>query len=244
MTKRQKLVLKIKHQKKKIKSKTDIKSKKGGNFLGSVGELVAPTGWGGFASAASLLEIDRAGTALRRFSKKMSGGMSYTEFRGYKIGKNGQWTNQNGSIAFFPLDKKDQTFFVEVAMKYLEEHPETKLPLSKEVIDNLDRAAYFLKKKTQQSEKDSKRMEAEERLERSVAESKRLEENFALASHASEEAKFEADRLAAETKEAFKRAEQLVLAAKKAEDLFKKSIDDVIIYERMLKRLNSFIVIV
>lgn len=52
---------------KKPKSKTDIKSKKGGNFLGSVGELVAPTGWEGFA-------IDRADTALRRFKKRMSGG--------------------------------------------------------------------------------------------------------------------------------------------------------------------------
>ena len=59
---------------KKTKSKTSIKSKKGGHFLGSVGELVAPTGWGGFASAASLLAIDRAGAALMRFSKKMSGG--------------------------------------------------------------------------------------------------------------------------------------------------------------------------
>ena len=59
---------------KKPKSKTDIKSKKGGNFLGSVGELVAPTGWEGFASAAALLAIDRADAALRRFKKKMSGG--------------------------------------------------------------------------------------------------------------------------------------------------------------------------
>jgi len=59
---------------KKPKSKTGIKSKKGGNFLGSVGELVAPTGWEGFASAAALLAIDRADAALRRFKKKMSGG--------------------------------------------------------------------------------------------------------------------------------------------------------------------------
>jgi hypothetical protein len=62
---------------KKPKSKTDIQSKKGGNFLGSIEELVAPTGWGGFASAAALLAIDRADSALRRFNKdnkKMSGG--------------------------------------------------------------------------------------------------------------------------------------------------------------------------
>jgi hypothetical protein len=59
---------------KKPKSKTGIKPKKGGNFLGSIGELVAPTGWDSFASAAALLAIDRTDAALRRFKKKMSGG--------------------------------------------------------------------------------------------------------------------------------------------------------------------------
>jgi hypothetical protein len=67
----------------KTKSKTGTKktgSKKGGNFLGAVGELVAPTGWEGFATAAGLLAIDRADAALRRgkseksSTKKMSGG--------------------------------------------------------------------------------------------------------------------------------------------------------------------------
>ena len=57
------------------KTKTGAKSKKGGNFLGSVGELVAPTGWEGFASAAALLAFNRANAALRRGSKKMSGGV-------------------------------------------------------------------------------------------------------------------------------------------------------------------------
>jgi len=50
-------------------SKTSSKktsSKKGGNFLGSVGELVAPTGWESFATAAGLLAIDRVDAALRR----------------------------------------------------------------------------------------------------------------------------------------------------------------------------------
>jgi hypothetical protein len=49
---------------KTIKSKTG--SKKGGNFLGAVGDLVAPTGWGPFATAAGLLALDRADAALRR----------------------------------------------------------------------------------------------------------------------------------------------------------------------------------
>jgi hypothetical protein len=65
-------------------SKTSSKktsSKKGGNFLGAVGDLVAPTGWESFATAAGLLAIDRADAALRRgksvknSAKKMSGGM-------------------------------------------------------------------------------------------------------------------------------------------------------------------------
>jgi hypothetical protein len=65
------------------KTKTGAKSKKGGNFLGSVGELVAPTGWEGFASAAALLAFNRANAALRRGSKKMSGGHHGTSERSF-----------------------------------------------------------------------------------------------------------------------------------------------------------------
>lgn len=61
------------------KTKSSTKSKvKGGNFLGTVGDLVAPTGWGPFATAAGLLALDRADAALRRGTKekkeKMKGG--------------------------------------------------------------------------------------------------------------------------------------------------------------------------
>jgi len=58
-------------------SKTSQSSKKGGNFLGTVGELVAPSGWETFATAAGLLAIDRADAAFRRgkkTSKKQKGG--------------------------------------------------------------------------------------------------------------------------------------------------------------------------
>jgi hypothetical protein len=48
------------------KSTKKTSSKKGGNFLGAVGDLVAPTGWGPFATAAGLLALDRADAALRR----------------------------------------------------------------------------------------------------------------------------------------------------------------------------------
>lgn len=47
-------------------------SKKGGNFLGAVGDLVAPSGWGPFATAAGLLALDRADAALRRGKKTKS----------------------------------------------------------------------------------------------------------------------------------------------------------------------------
>jgi hypothetical protein len=66
---------------KKTKKSTTTRSKsktKGGNFLGTVGDLVAPTGWGPFATAAGLLALDRADAALRRGTKekkeKMKGG--------------------------------------------------------------------------------------------------------------------------------------------------------------------------
>lgn len=52
--------------KSKTSTKTGSKTKKGGNFLGSIGELVAPTGWGSFATAVGLVGIDQAAAALRR----------------------------------------------------------------------------------------------------------------------------------------------------------------------------------
>ena len=60
------------------KSKSSsTKSKKGGNFLGSVSELFVPTGWENFATAAGLLAADRAAAAFRssrNSSKKQKGG--------------------------------------------------------------------------------------------------------------------------------------------------------------------------
>jgi len=54
------------------KSKTGTKTKKGGNFLGSVGELVAPSGWESFVTTAGLFAIDRADAALRRGKSEKS----------------------------------------------------------------------------------------------------------------------------------------------------------------------------
>ena len=63
--------------KSKSSRSSSSKSKKGGNFLGSVSELFVPTGWESFATAAGLLAIDRADAAFRRSrnsNKKQKGG--------------------------------------------------------------------------------------------------------------------------------------------------------------------------
>ena len=85
----------------KSKTSTKSSSKKGGNFLGAVGDLVAPTGWGPFATAAGLLALDRADAALRRgksvknSAKKggMRGGFTIEHLQ--KIQKNFESKNSN-----------------------------------------------------------------------------------------------------------------------------------------------------
>ena len=61
-------------------TKSKSSSKKGGNFLGAVGDLVAPSGWETFATTAGLFALDRADSALRRGKSEKSsakkGGMS------------------------------------------------------------------------------------------------------------------------------------------------------------------------
>jgi hypothetical protein len=56
------------------------KSKKGGNFLGTVSELFAPAGWENFVTAAGLLALDRTDNYLRKSkdSKKQHGGVDDT----------------------------------------------------------------------------------------------------------------------------------------------------------------------
>jgi len=53
------------------------KTKKGGNFLGTVSELFAPAGWENFVTAAGLLALDRTDNYLRKSkdSKKQRGGV-------------------------------------------------------------------------------------------------------------------------------------------------------------------------
>jgi len=58
------------------------KTKKGGNFLGTVSELFAPAGWENFVTAAGLLALDRTDNYLRKSkdSKKQKGGADDTPY--------------------------------------------------------------------------------------------------------------------------------------------------------------------
>jgi hypothetical protein len=165
--------------------------------------------------------------------------MSYPGLRGYVLGPKGQWKNPDGTKAYFPFDKEEQNYFLEAWRKYFEKNPGTRLPLSCELIERLDREAETLRRDALKTEKEREMRKAKKYFEESVAESNQLKEIFESALRASEEAKLEAERLAAEAKEALKRAEQLVITAKKAEALFGKSLEDVRIFEYMLERLKK-----
>jgi hypothetical protein len=84
----------------KTKTKTTSGSKtKGGNFLGAVGELIAPTGWESFVTTAALVGIDRADAALRRGkvykekSNAKKGGADGNGEDGYKKSKDSEATD-------------------------------------------------------------------------------------------------------------------------------------------------------
>jgi hypothetical protein len=104
--KKTKKTIKPKTKKPAAKKTTKTRSKaKGGNFLGAVGDLVAPTGWGPFATAAGLFAVDRVSAALRRGTKekkeKMKGGdgckpKPSDAIDTTLIGK--QWESKNGSL--------------------------------------------------------------------------------------------------------------------------------------------------
>ena len=96
--------------------KTKKSKAKGGNFLGAVGDLVAPTGWGPFATAAGLLALDRADAALRRGTKekkeKMKGGKcdrKSGEIPQVTIGPNNHKGNPTGNIlSYYNLNNENK----------------------------------------------------------------------------------------------------------------------------------------
>jgi len=116
----------------KSKSKTTSGSKKGGNFLGAVGELVAPTGWESFATTAGLFAIDRADAALRRGKekaakekkggKKMSGGMFVYNASGNRVNHWGE-----------PQSKKERLEGLYRSIRTLPRNSENSTRLSKQI---------------------------------------------------------------------------------------------------------------
>ena len=85
----------------KKKGSTNEKSysKKGGNFLGSVGELVAPSGWESFVTTAGLFALDRADSVFRRGK-----GKSDKEDK-----KSGRKMNRGGGTTSSKTSKKKYT---------------------------------------------------------------------------------------------------------------------------------------
>jgi hypothetical protein len=163
--------------------------------------------------------------------------MSYSTLIGYTRGGPSGWINRDGKpVVRFP-SKEDQAYFERVGSIFLVENPGTTLPLSKEVISSLNCEAFLLKQKTEKSVKDRDRQEAQKYVDRSNANHEMLQAQYASAFRASEEAKLDAERLAAEAREALKRAEQLVLAAKRAEECLIESDKDVKTCMYMLNRL-------
>ena len=106
------------------KSKSS-KSKKGGNFLGAVGDLVAPAGWESFATTAGLFALDRADAALRRGKSEKSsavkkGGSTKTSSKSKKggnfLGSVSElfvptgWENFATAAGLLAIDRADAAF--------------------------------------------------------------------------------------------------------------------------------------
>jgi hypothetical protein len=122
------------------------KLKKGENFRGSVGELVAPTVWKSFVTTAGLFALDRADSSFRRVKKEkkntMTGGkhgaksrrdkrIKFREIMGW-IDLFGETTNRNGKlIGTYPPESIMDYIIVEVKSKKYD------LPISNELYNEL-----------------------------------------------------------------------------------------------------------
>ena len=94
------------------------------------------------------------------------------KLRGYIRGPKDQWLNLDGTKAYFPLDKEEKKYFLEAWRNYFEKNPGTRLPLSCELIERLDREAETLRRDANQAEEEDEMREAKACFEDSVAESK------------------------------------------------------------------------
>jgi hypothetical protein len=173
---------------KTTKSKTTSKkssSKKGGNFLGTVGELVAPTGWETFATTAGLFALDRADSALRRGkSEKSSSKKGGSKMRGGTteadvdalLSTDADFLNklkQNWSTAYSErvIDRHDTPFYVEK----IEEEIDREILKRKQLLDIVinehkrydsikNKLSRSISRLEQESQKNSKRLYRETKI--------------------------------------------------------------------------------
>lgn len=138
---------------KTTKSKTS--TKKGGNFLGAVGELVAPSGWESFATTAGLFALDRADAALRRGKSEKSsakkGGMD-PQFLSQVRNNSGNIVNNSGN------SKSNQTRLKELYNSYrtrTDKNSQSYKELQKRIID-LEEEIEIKKIRKQQKKQNNK----------------------------------------------------------------------------------------
>ena len=106
-------------------TKSKSSSKKGGNFLGTVGDLVAPTGWGPFATAAALVGLDRVDAALRRGKSTKSSAKK----GGMRGGKASEQDLEKLKPAIDRIEETSKTKFFKVYENYFKERNSSMLEL-------------------------------------------------------------------------------------------------------------------
>ena len=225
--------------------KSANKTKKGGNFLGSIGELVAPTGWESFVTTAGLFALDRADASFRRVKKEkkntMKGGhkskaekerMSrFRDIMGWRLVE-GERSRKNERTKIMPGDtinsssekiiKYPDDDLINYIIEQVEIH-KYKTPISVELYTQLTSNVRNKKERSLAREQELNRIrlvrEQEERLKQELItqqELQRTERELEMRQAQFEQAKLVAEQFAVEAREAQKRADDAMFAARKA----------------------------
>lgn len=231
---------------KKTNSKSSSKTKKGGNFLGSIGELVAPTGWESFVTTAGLFALDRADAALRREKKEkkntMKGGHKskaekekmrrFREIMGWKLIQGSNSYNRDQSpfmagdtvnsskkkIIFYPND--DLINYIIEQDKIHEYKTPISVELFKQLESNFKNIMNNIKKEQEELNKIQLAKNEEKMLKQALIrqeEIQRTERNLEKLQTQYEQALLVAEQFASEAREAQKRVDDSILVARKAE---------------------------
>ena len=233
------------HERGKSK-KSANKTKKGGNFLGSIGELVAPTTVGLFA-------LDRADASFRRVKKEkkntMKGGhkskaekerMSrFRDIMGWRLVE-GERSRKNERTKIMPGDtinsssekiiKYPDDDLINYIIEQVEIH-KYKTPISVELYTQLTSNVRNKKERSLAREQELNRIrlvreqerEKEERLKQELItqqELQRTERELEMRQAQFEQAKLVAEQFVVEARDAQKRADDALFAARKAAQEF------------------------